>query len=111
MKTLALREKDLDTLRRTFRRFPCVREVRVFGSRATGTARRASDIDLAILAPDATAAEWQKLTEALEEAPIIYEFDLVRPEQTANPRLLEKIAREGVSIYPEIAPEQTAREP
>ncbi len=101
MKMLALRDKDLAVLRRTLRRFPCVREVRIFGSRATDQSRRASDIDLAISAPDATADEWLQLTEAIHEAPIIYEFDLVRTERTHNPRLIEKIAREGVPIYPE----------
>ena len=101
MKTIALRPRDLAVLRRTFRRFPCVREVRLFGSRATGTARRTSDIDLAISAPDATAEQWLELTDVLEEAPIIYEFDVVRTERAHNPRLIEKIAREGVPIYPE----------
>ena len=101
MNAPALREKDLVALRATFRRFPCVREVRVFGSRATGHARRASDLDLAISAPGATAAEWLELTETLDAAPLIYELDLVRPEQTTNARLKEKIAREGVAIYPE----------
>ncbi len=100
MRPLALRDQDLAILRQTFERFPCVREVRVFGSRATGHARRASDIDLAISAPDATAAEWSELTDAIEQTPIIYEFDIVRMERTHNPRLLEKIAREGVAIYP-----------
>src|SRR4051812_30622238 len=71
MKTLVLRDCDLAVLRRTFHRFPYVREVRVFGSRATGRARRASDIDLAISAPEATAEQWLELTEALESAPII----------------------------------------
>ena len=101
MNTPALRDQDLAVLRRTLRRFPCVREVRVFGSRATGQPRRASDIDLAISAPDATADEWLQLTEAIHEAPIIYELDLVRTERTYNPKLIEKIAREGLSIYPE----------
>ena len=101
MKTPALRDKDLAVLRRTLRRFPCVREVRLFGSRATGHARRASDIDLAISAPDATTDQWLELTEALDEAPIIYEFDVVRTDRAHNPRLIEKIAREGVPIYPE----------
>ncbi len=100
MKTPALRVRDLAVLRHTFRRFPCVREVRLFGSRATGHARRASDIDLAISAPDATAAQWLDLTEALESAPIIYEFDLVRTETAQNARLCEKIDRDGVRIYP-----------
>lgn len=100
MNRLVLRDKDLATLRRTFRRFPYVREVRVFGSRATGTARRASDLDLAVAAPDATATEWQTLAEALELAPVVCELDLVRTERTRNPRLLERIARDGVRIYP-----------
>jgi len=100
MKAIALREQDLAVLRRTFHRFPCVREVRLFGSRATGQARRASDLDLAISAPDATADQWLELTDALEAAPIIYEFDIVRIESTHNPRLTQKIASEGLPIYP-----------
>lgn len=107
MPALALRAQDLATLRRTFARFPCVREVRVFGSRAAGHARRASDLDLAISAPHASATEWTALTEALDEAPIIYEFDLVRPEQTTNARLFERIIREGVPIYPETVLRET----
>jgi predicted nucleotidyltransferase len=101
METPALRDKDLETLLRTFRRFPFVREVLLFGSRSTGHARRASDIDLAISAPGASAGEWLKLTDAIEKAPIIYEIDLVRTERTDNARLLEKITREGVRIYPQ----------
>ena len=103
MKPVALRENDLAALRAACRRFPAVREVRVFGSRATGTARRTSDLDLAILAPDATAAEWLDLCDALENAPLIYELDLVRSERTTNERLKEKIARDGVTVYPEEA--------
>lgn len=104
MKPLALRDKDLDTLRRTLRQFPCVREVLLFGSRATGRARRSSDIDLAISAPVASAAEWMDLVHAIQEVPIIYEFDILRAESTHNPSLLEKIARDGVTIYPDVPP-------
>ena len=100
MNQLILREKDLIVLRNTLRRFGFVREVRVFGSRATGTARRASDLDLAISAPAASHREWADLCDALENAPLIYELDLVRAEQTTNERLQEKIAREGVTVFP-----------
>ncbi len=101
MKPVALRDKDLAALCGAFRRFPAVREVRVFGSRATGHARRASDLDLAIFAPDATSVEWADICDALENAPLIYELDLVRPERTTSERLKEKIEREGIAIYPE----------
>ena len=99
MNQLDLREKDLAVLRETLRRFGFVREVRVFGSRATGTARRASDLDLAISAPTASNSEWADLCDALENAPLIYELDLVRAEHTTNQRLQEKIAREGVTVF------------
>lgn len=101
MKSMALRDKDLAALRRTFSRFPSVREVRVFGSRANGSAHRASDLDLAVFAPDASVHEWASLCEAIEETPIIYELDLVRSESTINSRLREKIEREGVRVYPQ----------
>jgi uncharacterized protein len=101
MKPIALRDKDLAALRGTLHRFPVVREVRVFGSRATGQARRASDLDLAIFAPDTTSGEWADICDALENAPLIYELDLVRPERTTSERLKEKIQREGIAIYPE----------
>jgi len=101
MKSIALRDKDLLALRGALKRFPSVREARVFGSRATGRARRASDLDLAISAPNASAQEWADLLEALEEVPIIYELDLVRLEHAVNARLQERIEREGISVYPE----------
>jgi predicted nucleotidyltransferase len=102
MNSIALREKDLAVLRATLRRFPAVREARVFGSRATGTARRASDLDVS--APNATPREWSDLCDALENAPLIYEIDLVRPEQTTSAPLRQKIDREGIPIYPDTVP-------
>lgn len=99
MNSPVLREKDLSVLRGVFGHFPSVREVRVFGSRASGHARRASDLDLAISAPGAKPSEWADLREDLENAPLIYELDVVRLEQLQNPRLKERIDREGVPIY------------
>jgi predicted nucleotidyltransferase len=57
----ALRDKEVDILRSTFRHFSFVQEVRVFGSRANGIARRSSDLDPAISSPEATPAEWTEL--------------------------------------------------
>src|SRR5271165_5899302 len=94
-----LRDKDVDILCDTFRRFSFVNEVRVFGSRANGIGRRSSDLDLAMFSPEATAAEWAELYDALQNAPIIYALDIVRAEQVANERLKARIEHEGVTIY------------
>ena len=97
--TLHLRDREIATLCSIFRRFPSVQEVRLFGLRATGHSRRASDIDLAISAPDASADQWLELIDAINEAPIIYDIVVVRTERAHSPRLLQKIASEGMTIY------------
>jgi len=48
---------------------------------------------------DAMAGKIQNLSEALENAPLIYDIDLVREERALNPRLREKIGSEGVTVY------------
>ena len=99
MDVVDLRSRDLEVLRTTLGRYGFVREARIFGSRAVGTARRASDVDLAISAPTAGPREWADLCEALENAPLIYELDVVRTDRTLNERLRERIDRDGVTIF------------
>lgn len=93
-----LRERDIATLRRVFARFPYVQTVKVFGSRATGTAQPTSDLDLAISAPEANPGQIARLRDALEEAPIIYRLDVVWLEELTNERLRKKIEREGMTL-------------
>ena len=92
---------DLETLRSIFRRFPSIRSVRVFGSRATGSARRTSDIDIAVSAPDMMDREWVDLREALDAARIIYDLDLIRFETLLNDKLRARIDSDGILIYPQ----------
>ena len=93
-----LRPRDLDTLRAVFKKFPSVKSVRVFGSRATGHARRTSDIDLAIEAPGMSDREWATLGEAIESAPLIYFIDAVRMDALSDGPLLAAIRRDGVPL-------------
>lgn len=48
------------------------------------------------------ADQWLEVVEALDASPIIYELDIVRTDRAQNPRLVEKLAREGVQIPPAI---------
>jgi hypothetical protein len=53
---------------------------------------------LAVTAPDATAEQWQSLREALGEAPIVFDVDLLRIND-ANPQTLRaKISHEGKDL-------------
>lgn len=70
----------------------------LFGSRAKGTARSTSDIDLALegiedpLAAEAIASE-------LEELPLPYQFDVVALAAVRHDPLLAHIRRVGVRIH------------
>ena len=99
MATPELRPIDLARLRAVFARFPSVQRVRLFGSRATGQARRASDIDLAVDAPQMSTREWNELLEAIDEAPLIYDIDIVRADSLLPGPLRESVEREGIEIH------------
>lgn len=95
---LQLREQDRHTLQATLARFPEVHGVWIFGSRAAGRARRASDIDLAIEAPSLAPARWYELIEALDQAPIIYRLDVIHLDILDDPGLEQAILRSRVPL-------------
>ena len=94
-----IREKDLKTIQDILSSMEFVQEVKVFGSRALNQFRRNSDLDLAVTAPDATAEQWQSLREALEEAPIVFDVDLLRMNSTMPQTLRAKISLEGRDLF------------
>jgi predicted nucleotidyltransferase len=63
---------------------PCVHAVWLFGSRARGTARERSDIDLAILCPGASVEEWQAVLDIVEEADTLLSIDVVRFDELGS---------------------------
>jgi predicted nucleotidyltransferase len=73
-------DPDLDRIRSTVARVLGGRDVEVwlFGSHATGTARRSSDVDIAVRGTGPLPAEVMlALREALEEAPVLRRVDVV----------------------------------
>lgn len=94
-----IREKDLKNIQDILSGMAFVQGVKVFGSRALNQFRRNSDLDLAVTAPDATAEQWQNLREALEEAPIVFDVDLLRMNSTMPQTLRAKISREGRDLF------------
>lgn len=71
-------------------------KLKLFGSRARGDARRASDIDLALIARQPiAAADLAALREALEESRVPFHVDLV-DYASAPTHLRAAIDREGI---------------
>lgn len=70
------------------------KDVLLFGSRAKGTARERSDIDIAV----AGAESFELLAEKVEELPTLYRVDLVNMDTCTNQLLLEDIRQYGRKI-------------
>lgn len=69
-------------------------KVILYGSRAKGTARVRSDIDIAV----AGVADFDLLMEKVEELPTLYRVDLLNLDTCSNPLLLEDIKEYGCEI-------------
>ena len=74
------------------------REVVLFGSRAKGTARERSDIDLAVKGVSA----FDELREKIEDIDTLYTIDLVNLDTCQNALLKEDIELYGHKIYEKI---------
>ena len=78
--------------------FDFVEKAVIFGSRAKGTQRKYSDIDICLFGNlDSFKAE--KVRAALDELNVIYEFDVLSYNNISNEALIEHIDRVGKTIY------------
>ncbi len=91
-----LTQADISRISAAIKQFPEIEEAVVFGSRAKGTYKKASDVDLAIKGAAVTPETVQRLNFLLnEELPLPYFFDVVHYESLENPLLVEHIDRVG----------------
>jgi predicted nucleotidyltransferase len=98
MSAIGLLPSEIESLRSVFARHPEIAEVVLFGSRAKGTHRPESDIDLAVRGID-DEREVEALADELDELPLPFLFDVKSLDGIRNPALLEHVRRVGKSIY------------
>lgn len=101
--TTGLKPEVIDQIQGVFSRFPEVASVTLYGSRAKGTYRNGSDIDLCVRlsrkAP--SGSDWYApLAEALDDLDLIYTIDLSFYDDIENPQLIDHVNRVGVPLYP-----------
>ncbi len=97
---IGLLENDLTLIVRAATQLPEIQQVILFGSRAKGTQKPGSDVDLAIKGQDIAYETAIRLASLLnEETPLPYFFDVVNYDAITEPQLLEHIDRVGVLIF------------
>lgn len=95
-----LRQEDLHEIVRILHRFPAIEEAILFGSRAKGTFKKGSDIDIAVKGKGIDYQVVATLSDLLnEESSMPYFFDIVHLDSLSEEELRAHISRVGQRIY------------
>ena len=94
-----LKQQEVESIMRIFSAFPEVEKAILYGSRAKGTYRPNSDIDISLMGSKLTLGVLNHVSWQLDDLLLPYTFDLSNFHQINNPTLVEHIERIGKVIY------------
>ena len=89
----------LEKLRRVFAAGPGIERVILYGSRAKGTHRKGSDIDIAILGESLDFTALLRIETEIDDLMLPYMMDVSLFHHLDNGELIEHIRRRGITIY------------
>ena len=94
-----LKDNDINALRETIASIPGVEEAIIYGSRARGTNKVASDIDITLKGKSLTYLQLALLDAKIDELYLPYFVDLSLFSMLHNEDLIASIEREGKIFY------------
>lgn len=94
-----LSDTVVDKLNGLFGRYPAIRNVTLYGSRAKGNFQPGSDIDLCIEGDELTLAGLFEIENHIDDLLLPWKVDLSLRHKIDNPELLEHIDRVGVKLF------------
>lgn len=94
-----LSERTVEHIRGVLARFPEVDKAVLYGSRAKGTHRPGSDIDLTLCGSNLGQSQLARIDEALDDLLLPYKIDLSGMASLTHPALLDHIRRVGMVFY------------
>lgn len=97
--TFGLTEAQLTQIINIIARFSEVEEAVIFGSRARGNHREASDIDIALKGTNLSTATVNGIAAALDETYLPFFVDVVDYPRITEALFCQRIDSEGVMIY------------
>lgn len=99
MSSFGLSDKTLATVRAILAGYPEIEQAILYGSRAKGTYRNGSDIDLTLVGAELDHRLLAQISGRLEDSSIPYQVDLSLKSDIDNHNLLAHIERVGVVFY------------
>lgn len=97
--TFGLKEATIQKIHSIFKKYPEVEKVILYGSRAKGTYKNGSDIDLTLIGNSLTYKILGNIENDLDELYLPYTFDISIYHLLENDQLLVNIGRVGKVFY------------
>lgn len=94
-----LDEEVIERIQRVLAKYPCVERAVLYGSRAKGTQKSGSDIDLNLQGEAISAKERDRIILELDDLDLPYILDVTVLHEIAHCPLREHIDRVGVVFY------------
>lgn len=95
-----LKEEEWERLNNdVFARNPKIEKVILYGSRAKGTFKPFSDVDITLVGDNLSSDDLADIMNEVDDLLLPYMFDISLYHKLNNPELLEHISRRGVTIY------------
>jgi predicted nucleotidyltransferase len=94
-----LNHQELESIKQILSSYSEVEKAIIYGSRAKGTYRPNSDIDISLMGSKLTLGVLNKISWQLDDLLLPFTFDLSNFHQINNPALVEHIERVGKIIY------------
>jgi len=89
----------VDKINAVFARYPSIEQAILYGSRAKGTFRNGSDIDLTLKGENISQSELSRIENELDDLLLPHKIDLSLLRQIDNQNLIGHIERVGVVFY------------
>ncbi|ADR21250.1 hypothetical protein MATR_11210 [Marivirga tractuosa] len=99
MENSGLTKDDIFNIRSVFSNYPQIEEALLYGSRAMGNYKPASDIDISLIGDEIDLSLINQVEFDLDDLMLPYKIDLSIYHKIKNPELLDHISRVGKNLY------------
>lgn len=94
-----LSQNEIDYIIKTLQAYPSIKKAVIFGSRAKGNYKKASDIDIALYGDNLEKVVLDVSGKLNDEGPLPYKVDVLAYMSIDNTALRDHIDRVGIPIF------------
>jgi predicted nucleotidyltransferase len=99
MENSGLTKEEVADIEAVFSKYPQIEKVMIYGSRAKGNFKPASDIDLTLIGENIDLSLQTNIEFDLDDLMLPYKFDISIYSKITNPEFLDHINRVGKEFY------------